>query len=394
MNNPLISLDFTTPPYEAIAALSAKKPTLLKDSPAQIKHDFYNKAFVVSGVADIEMLSTIQTSLVNALAKGQSFNTWKKEIKPILEKRGYGELNKSRLEKIYHTNIQNAYAQGRKKAQLNMSAPSHYTTIDKLSDTAIDKDIAKYDDGIYFRYVTMQDSRVRAEHARLHNVILPRKHPFWDKYYPPNGFGCRCSVMTLYANDLIKKGLKPTSHIPQDINDIDTIDFTPNNANDDLRNIIESKLKNYVNNENATNALHKILKEIEKRNKRFKRVNELYIQSALNQDKTKDTEKIVIARATDKLKAQLSTTESDIYLSGWTLRTHTHHDNVDSFDYSLIEDMLDKAYKSKSSRDRHEIFFMKLGYYYKAVFKRAVNDEGKDEIFLQSLVKSNKEIKY
>lgn len=44
------------------------------------------------------------------------------------------------------------------------------------------------------KYVTAGDERVRDTHAILDGKIFPMDHPFWDKYYPPNGWGCRCTV--------------------------------------------------------------------------------------------------------------------------------------------------------------------------------------------------------
>lgn len=44
------------------------------------------------------------------------------------------------------------------------------------------------------KYVTAGDERVRDTHAILDDKIFPIDHPFWDKYYPPNGWGCRCTV--------------------------------------------------------------------------------------------------------------------------------------------------------------------------------------------------------
>ena len=45
------------------------------------------------------------------------------------------------------------------------------------------------------KYKTAEDDRVRAEHQRLSGVIRPIDDPFWDKYYPPNGWNCRCYVI-------------------------------------------------------------------------------------------------------------------------------------------------------------------------------------------------------
>lgn len=45
------------------------------------------------------------------------------------------------------------------------------------------------------RYKTREDNRVRPEHRTLNNVKEPIDNPFWDVYYPPNGWACRCFVV-------------------------------------------------------------------------------------------------------------------------------------------------------------------------------------------------------
>nr|DAO18618.1 MAG TPA: minor capsid component [Caudoviricetes sp.] len=45
------------------------------------------------------------------------------------------------------------------------------------------------------QYRTAADGKVRPEHAALHNVTLPMSDPFWEEYYPPNGWNCRCTVV-------------------------------------------------------------------------------------------------------------------------------------------------------------------------------------------------------
>lgn len=50
-------------------------------------------------------------------------------------------------------------------------------------------------DRYYLQYRTAGDDRVRAEHAALEGVTLPIDDPFWEEYYPPNGWNCRCTVV-------------------------------------------------------------------------------------------------------------------------------------------------------------------------------------------------------
>lgn len=55
----------------------------------------------------------------------------------------------------------------------------------------IERDGDRYD----LQYRTVGDNRVRPEHRDLDGVTLPPSDPFWQSYYPPNGWGCRCSVV-------------------------------------------------------------------------------------------------------------------------------------------------------------------------------------------------------
>lgn len=45
------------------------------------------------------------------------------------------------------------------------------------------------------QYRTAGDDKVRPEHAALNGVTLPMSDPFWETYYPPNGWNCRCTVV-------------------------------------------------------------------------------------------------------------------------------------------------------------------------------------------------------
>ena len=49
------------------------------------------------------------------------------------------------------------------------------------------------------QYRTAGDKKVRKAHQELEGITLPAFDPFWDKYYPPNGFNCRCTVQKVRA---------------------------------------------------------------------------------------------------------------------------------------------------------------------------------------------------
>lgn len=57
------------------------------------------------------------------------------------------------------------------------------------------QDFAADGDEYLLQYRTAMDNKVREEHAILQGTTLPPSDPFWDKYYPPLGWNCRCTVV-------------------------------------------------------------------------------------------------------------------------------------------------------------------------------------------------------
>lgn len=45
------------------------------------------------------------------------------------------------------------------------------------------------------QYRTVGDDKVRESHRKLDGVTLPPSSRFWDEYFPPNGWRCRCTVV-------------------------------------------------------------------------------------------------------------------------------------------------------------------------------------------------------
>lgn len=62
-------------------------------------------------------------------------------------------------------------------------------------------------DHYYLQYRTQHDDKVRPEHASLDRITLPPTDSFWESYYPPNGWNCRCTVV-----QVLKRKYEPTPH--------------------------------------------------------------------------------------------------------------------------------------------------------------------------------------
>lgn len=137
----------------------------------------HDKAFMVAGVTNAELLSDIKALMDKAMAEGTNYKEWCKNFKEIAENRGwttwdnYNEAKKAwRMRTIYETNMRTSYAAGRYK---------------KLKEAEVPFWIYRHSD-----YV----SNPRPHHVALDGLCLPADDPFWETHYPPNGWGCQCYV--------------------------------------------------------------------------------------------------------------------------------------------------------------------------------------------------------
>lgn len=69
----------------------------------------------------------------------------------------------------------------------------------------------------FLRYVESTAKDKRPEHLALVGIVEPIESPFWDTYYPPNGWNCQCSVEALSAipHDYDKKIPKNPPNVPE-----------------------------------------------------------------------------------------------------------------------------------------------------------------------------------
>ncbi|MGV7234649.1 MAG: phage minor head protein [Nitrosomonadaceae bacterium] len=51
------------------------------------------------------------------------------------------------------------------------------------------------------QYQTVGDERVRPTHVVLDNIIKHVDDPFWDTFWPPNGWNCRCTTIGLEEDE-------------------------------------------------------------------------------------------------------------------------------------------------------------------------------------------------
>ena len=195
----MVKFDFKQTPDEIIKYLRSKGFKLTFDYDELLK-EAHNKTFTVAKVMREDLLKDIFESLLDALETGQNFKTWKENITPTLQKKGWfgeqeilnpdtGEVKKifvgaRRLKTIYSTNMRVSYQKYRYKEMMELPLST------------------------YWMYRSALLEKTRTSHAALHGTVLPRDHSFWSTNYPPNDWNCKCTVTAHSKRDLEKRGLE------------------------------------------------------------------------------------------------------------------------------------------------------------------------------------------
>lgn len=180
-------------PMEAAAKFWRDKVKLGPGKFSRLSDEAKIRAFGISGIAKGDELTTVFNALTAAIEKGISYGEFKKECAEIFARRGWTGKREWRVQNIFRTNIQTAYNSGRWKEQK------------QLADTFP-----------YLQYNAVNDRRTRPTHKAMDGKVFPIGHPFWDTWYPPNGYRCRCSTISLTERQVKRMGLQVETDDPTD----------------------------------------------------------------------------------------------------------------------------------------------------------------------------------
>lgn len=180
---------------EALEYLQQKK-TLPAKLYYQLEGEARAKAFTVSGYTAAEVLEQFLKELEIAVEEGTTKETFQERMNEYLESAGYNGLNPWRADVIFRTNLQTAYNAGHYKA---------------MTDPAVRQRRP------YWQYQTAGDNDVRQSHAAMEGRVYRCDDPIWDVWYPPNGYRCRCIVVSLTEEQVRQRGLQVDTVMPHEI---------------------------------------------------------------------------------------------------------------------------------------------------------------------------------
>lgn len=166
-------------------------------SPSQfykIANEYKSLAFTVSGYSKVEILKKFYEELLKAMEAGTTMEDFKKDMNAFLIAKGYEGLTNFQADNIFRTNIQTAYNSG------------HYKTMTEPMVMKLRP---------YWQYVAVMDNVTRLAHRGMDGKVFRADDPIWDTWFPPNGFRCRCNVVTLSERQVKQRGLKVLDDAPK-----------------------------------------------------------------------------------------------------------------------------------------------------------------------------------
>jgi len=173
-DDPAVAGVFRRPFDEQLAFFRGKLgnlvPTERWDDIWKAAHD---RAFMVAGAAKADLLADLASAVDGAIADGKGIDWFRAQFDAIVDRHGwsYRGPRNWRTRVIYTTNAATSYAAGR-LAQLKQGGFALW--VYRHSDSVL---------------------HPRPLHLAWDGLTLPADHPFWQTHYPPNGWGCRCSVV-------------------------------------------------------------------------------------------------------------------------------------------------------------------------------------------------------
>ena len=155
----------------AVSSILEKNPVLYEEIEGILEENSKNYIYFKK-VTDKAVTKKLKDSLARNIADGGTFETWKKDIKGILESTGLGKEG-SYWKTVYRTNTQTAYNQGRELRQ----------RADNVND--------------WWMYDAIDDEKTTEFCQKMNGKAWHKNDPIWKKIYPPNHFNCRSNVVAM-----------------------------------------------------------------------------------------------------------------------------------------------------------------------------------------------------
>jgi len=141
------------------------------------------------------IIAEIQNLVESALRDGLTVDDFQDFVEEKLDRIGVTPLSDWHIKTIFRTNVQDAYHAGR---------------------WAMHQDPDVADMVVAYRYISMDDNRVRPTHEDMHGETFANDDVVWLEWWPPNGYNCRCTTIAIFTDEEWEGSTKPADLTPDE----------------------------------------------------------------------------------------------------------------------------------------------------------------------------------
>jgi len=174
-------------PFKEQIAFFRAKRNVLTEAWTDIWEAEHDHAFMVAGANRMDLLVDLRAAVDKAIADGTGLEAFRRDFDQIVAKYGwaYNGVRNWRTRVIFETNMRTSYAAGR------------YAQLQTLKKAGMRFWRYRHSDAV---------QHPRPMHLAWNNLVLDADDPWWNTHYPPNGWGCQCTVEALDARGLARMG--------------------------------------------------------------------------------------------------------------------------------------------------------------------------------------------
>jgi len=145
----------------------------------------HDTAFTIAGVAQLDLVEQVWTEADRAVANGETLESFQDAVGDKLAA-AWGADMPWRVETIYRTNVQRAYAAGR---------------YEQMTHPAVQKARP------FWRFSAILDGRTTTVCSECDGVVVAADDRWWQGHYAPLHFNCRSHVVTLSESEAQEEGI-------------------------------------------------------------------------------------------------------------------------------------------------------------------------------------------
>jgi len=188
-------VDFKTVPFEEAITFLREKVNVPTETWDDLWQGMHSRAFVVAGAMKQELLSDFHDTINKAISDGETITDFRKRFDDIVTRHGWSYKGKRgwRTGVIFHTNMRTAYAAGQ-YAQMQAGKKERP----------------------FLRYIGGLSENPRPLHLEWSGMVLPFDDPWWNTHRPPNGWGCKCQIVSHSKSELKRDGHTVSKKGPDD----------------------------------------------------------------------------------------------------------------------------------------------------------------------------------